>query len=170
MNKEHLSPSSWKDHMTTFLPVMFLTVAEVDVNIISCKSVVLFLHLLWLNLHYPVRLHRGRGSERVSLNASSACAFPAADDGFLRWNWNVSSHSCHPCRLHCVQMVSVRTARFLWCLLFISCHDVIIGGAASLVNVSDSRRLISFTPSVFILQVYRHSYMASYSIYNIHTR
>lgn len=55
-------------------------------------------------------------------------------------------------------------------LLFIFCHDVIIcGTAASLVNVSASHLLIFFALSI-LLQVYRHSYMASYSIYNIHTR
>lgn len=63
---------------------------------------------------------------------------------------------------------------FVWCFLpfHFFCHDVIIrGSAASLVNVSDSHLLISLSLSVFVLlQVYRHSYMASYSIYNIHTR
>lgn len=48
---------------------------------------------------------------------------------------------------------------------------IICSPAASLVNVSDMSSfnlpLLSFCSW---LQVYRHSYMASYSIYNIHTR
>lgn len=65
---------------------------------------------------------------------------------------------------------------FVWCLppfhIFF-CPDVITicGTAGSLVNISESHLLICLLLSVLILlQVYRHSYMASYSIYNIHTR